>query len=134
VVNSAEIDPVAAIHDLTDGFGVDYAFEAVGHADVLQQALASRDLAGGVTIIGVPGRGTSLTLDLLRYFDLGGSLRVSWYGDNLPSRDFPLLVDWYLKGELLLDELIAQHVSLDDTQRAFDAMDRGETLKSVIDL
>jgi S-(hydroxymethyl)mycothiol dehydrogenase len=134
VVNAAETDPVAAIHEVTDGFGVDYAFEAVGHPDVLQQALASRDLAGVVTIIGVPGRGNHITLDLPRYFDLGGSLRVSWYGDNLPSRDFPLLVDWYLKGDLLLDQLITQHVSLDETQHAFDSMERGETLKSVIDL
>jgi S-(hydroxymethyl)mycothiol dehydrogenase len=134
VVNSADVDPVAAIHDLTEGYGVDYAFEAVGHPDVLRQALASRDLAGVVTIIGVPGRGSSITLDLPRYFDLGGSLRVSWYGDNLPSRDFPLLVDWYLKGDLLLDQLITQQVSLDAAQSAFDAMDRGDTLKSVIDL
>ncbi|MBV9898846.1 MAG: zinc-binding dehydrogenase [Chloroflexi bacterium] len=82
----ATLKPVTPIRDLTDGFGVDYAFEAVGQPDVLQQALASRDLAGVGTVIGVPGRGTSITLDLPRYFDLGGSLRVSWYGDNFLAR------------------------------------------------
>ena len=78
-------------------------------------------------------RGSAISVNLPRYFDLGGSLRVSWYGDCLPSRDFPLLVDWYLKGDLLLDQLVTQRVRLDQVQDAFEAMERGETLKSVID-
>ncbi|MGI9149718.1 MAG: Zn-dependent alcohol dehydrogenase [Chloroflexota bacterium] len=132
-VNSSETDAVQAIRDLTDGFGVDFAFEAVGHPDVLMHVLECRDLAGVATLIGVPGRGSTISLSLPRYFDLGGSLRVSWYGDCLPSRDFPLLVDWYSNGDLLLDQLITQRVQLDQVQVAFDAMQRGETLKSVID-
>jgi S-(hydroxymethyl)mycothiol dehydrogenase len=105
----------------------------VGSAQVLQQVLACRDLAGIATLIGVPGRDASITLDLPRYFDLGGSLRVSWYGDCLPSRDFPLLVNLYLAGELRLDELITQRIRLDDVAQAFDAMARGTTLKSVVE-
>jgi S-(hydroxymethyl)mycothiol dehydrogenase len=131
-VDASQADPVEQIRALTDGLGVNYAFEAVGHPDVLQQVLACRDLAGVATLIGVPGRGSSLTLDLPRYFDLGGSLRVSWYGDCLPSRDFPLLVDWYRRGDLLLDPMLTQRVSLDQVQDAFGAMERGETLKSVV--
>jgi S-(hydroxymethyl)mycothiol dehydrogenase len=131
-VNAADADPVEQIKALTGGFGVNYAFEAVGSGDVLQQVLACRDLAGVATLIGVPGRASSITLDLPRYFDLGGSLRVSWYGDCLPTRDFPLLVDLYHNGELLLDELITQRLGLDDVQAAFEAMERGETLKSVV--
>jgi S-(hydroxymethyl)mycothiol dehydrogenase len=133
-VNAAEGDPVEQIKALTDGFGVNFAFEAVGHPDVLAQVLACRDLAGVATLIGVPGRGRTLTLDLPRYFDLGGSLRVSWYGDCLPSRDFPLLVEWYLRGELLLDELITRRIALAGVDDAFAAMERGETLRSVISL
>jgi S-(hydroxymethyl)mycothiol dehydrogenase len=131
-VNAADGDPVEQIKALTGGFGVNYAFEAVGSGDVLQQVLACRDLAGVATLIGVPGRASSITLDLPRYFDLGGSLRVSWYGDCLPTRDFPMLVDLYQKGELLLDELVTQRLGLDDVQAAFGAMERGETLKSVV--
>jgi S-(hydroxymethyl)mycothiol dehydrogenase len=131
-VDASQADPVEQIRALTDGLGVNYAFEAVGQPEVLQQVLACRDLAGVATLIGVPGRGSSLTLDLPRYFDLGGSLRVSWYGDCLPSRDFPLLVDWYRKGVLLLDPMLTQRVSLDQVQDAFGAMERGETLKSVV--
>src|SRR3984893_14469248 len=132
-VNPADGDVVEQIRALTGGFGVNYAFEAVGSGDVLQQVLACRDLAGVATLIGVPGRDSTIALNLPRYFDLGGSLRVSWYGDCLPTRDFPLLVDWYLKGDLLLDQLITQRVQLDQVQGAFEAMERGETLKSVID-
>jgi S-(hydroxymethyl)mycothiol dehydrogenase len=133
-VDASQGDPVEQIKALTGGFGVDFAFEAVGSAQVLQQVLACRDLAGIATLIGVPGRDASITLDLPRYFDLGGSLRVSWYGDCLPSRDFPLLVNLYLAGELRLDELITQRIGLDDVAQAFDAMARGTTLKSVIEL
>lgn len=132
-VDASQGDAVEQIKALTGGYGVNYAFEAVGSGQVLQQVLACRDLAGIATLIGVPGRDTNITLDLPRYFDLGGSLRVSWYGDCLPSRDFPLLVSLYQAGELRLDELITQRVNLDEVQMAFEAMERGETLKSVVE-
>jgi len=131
-IDSSQVDAVEQIKALTGGFGVEYAFECVGSAQVLQQVLACRDLAGIATLIGVPARDSSITLDLPRYFDLGGSLRVSWYGDCLPSRDFPLLVDLYRGGDLRLSELITQRVSLDDVDAAFESMQRGETLKSII--
>jgi S-(hydroxymethyl)mycothiol dehydrogenase len=132
-VNASGGDVVEQIRSLAGGNGVDYAFEAVGSSQVLEQALASRDLAGIVTLIGVPARDSKITLELPRYFDLGGSLRVSWYGDCLPSRDFPILVDLYKKGQLRLSELITQRVALDDVEEAFQSMVRGETLKSVIE-
>ena len=94
-VNPADGDAVEQIKALTDGHGVDYAFECVGHPEVLAQVLACRDLAGVATLIGVAGHGSTLALDLPRFFDLGGSLRVSWYGDCLPTRDFPLLAELY---------------------------------------
>jgi len=131
-VNASEGDPVEQIRELTGGHGVNYAFEAVGQPAVLRQVLACRDLAGVATLIGVPGRGSTLDLDLPRFFDLGGSLRVSWYGDCLPTRDFPLLADWYLKGDLLLDELVTRRIALAEVDDAFGAMKRGETLRSVV--
>ena len=103
-VNASEGDPVARIKELTGGNGVNYSFEAVGRPETLEQALWCRDLAGTCVMIGVPGPGRSSNLPLQHFFDLGGSLRVSWYGDCLPTRDFPLLAEWYRQGQLKLDE------------------------------
>jgi len=131
-VNASQTDPVAAIKELTGGNGVDYVFEAVGNPKVLAQALRSRDLAGVCTLIGVPSADAVIEFPAQEYFGMGGSLRVSWYGDCLPTRDFPLLADLYLKGRLKLDELITQKIALEGVQGAFEAMERGETLRSVI--
>jgi S-(hydroxymethyl)mycothiol dehydrogenase len=133
-VNAREGDPVARIKELTGGHGVNYSFEAVGRPETLAQALFCRDLAGTCVFIGVPGPGPTLDLPLQQFFDLGGSLRVSWYGDCLPTRDFPLLADWYRQGQLKLDEVVTRTIGLDETEEAFAAMERGETLRSVIDL
>jgi S-(hydroxymethyl)mycothiol dehydrogenase len=125
-------DPVEQIKELTGGRGVDYAFESAGRSDTVEQALWSRDLAGTCVMIGVHGDTAALELPLQRFFGLGGSLRVSWYGDCLPSRDFPLLCNLYLKGELLLDEAVTRRIRLEDTDEAFAAMHSGEVLRSVI--
>jgi S-(hydroxymethyl)mycothiol dehydrogenase len=134
LVNAREGDPVARIKELTNGYGVDYVFEAVGSPAVLSQALESRDLAGVAVLIGVPGSEGQIEFPAQKFFGMGGSLRVSWYGDCLPTRDFPLLAQMYLRGELLLDELITQKIALEEVQPAFEAMERGETLRSVISL
>ena len=132
VVNAGEVDPVQAIKALTNGYGVDYVFEAVGNPKVLAQALRSRDLAGVCTLIGVPSADAVIEFPAQEYFGMGGSLRVSWYGDCLPTRDFPLLADLYLKGRLKLDEMVTQRIALEEVQSSFEAMERGETLRSVI--
>ncbi|MDP8924064.1 MAG: Zn-dependent alcohol dehydrogenase [Chloroflexota bacterium] len=131
-VNASQDDPVARIKELTDGYGVNYVFEAVGNPIVLTQALRSRDLAGVAVLIGVPSADAVIEFPAQEYFGMGGSLRVSWYGDCLPTRDFPLLADLYLKGELKLDEMITRKIALEEVQDAFEAMERGETLRSVI--
>lgn len=131
-INAREEDPVAKIKEITGGHGVNYSFEAVGIPQTLEQALFCRDLAGTCVLIGVPGPGPRLDLDIQRFFDLGGSFKVSWYGDCLPTRDFPLLADWYQQGELNLDALVTREIALEDTEEAFEAMKRGETLRSVI--
>ena len=113
---------------------MDYSFEAVGTPPTLLQALWSRDLAGTCTLIGVPDPAMRMELPMLQFFALGGALRVSWYGDCLPSRDFPLLADWYRKGELDLDRMVTREISLEETEAAFEAMEHGEVLRSVIHL
>ncbi|HEX8682408.1 MAG TPA: Zn-dependent alcohol dehydrogenase [Ardenticatenaceae bacterium] len=131
-VNAREVDPVEAVKALTDGHGVNYSFEAVGTPQTLEQALFCRDLAGTCVFIGVPGPGPRLDVDMQRFFDAGGSLTVSWYGNCIPARDFPMLVAWYRQGKLDLDALVTREISLEETEEAFDAMKRGETLRSVI--
>ncbi len=132
LVDASKTDPVEAIKNLTGGNGVDYSFEAVGSPNTLLQALWSRDLAGTCTLIGVPDPSMKMELPMLQFFGLGGSLRVSWYGDCLPSRDFPLLANWYINGELDLDRAVTREIKLEDAEAAFEAMEWGETLRSVI--
>ncbi len=131
-VNAREGDPVARIKELTGGFGVQYAFEAVGRPETTEQAIFCRDLAGTCVIIGVAGPKSTMELALGRFFDLGGILRVSWYGDCLPTRDFPMLTEWYRQGRLDLDGMVTRVIPLEETEEAFHAMERGETLRSVI--
>ncbi|HEU0164493.1 MAG TPA: zinc-binding dehydrogenase [Thermomicrobiales bacterium] len=133
LVNPRDGDPVEKIKELTGGHGVNFSFEAVGRADTLSQAIFSRDLAGTCVMIGVAGPSAVLPeLPLGKFFDLGGSLRVSWYGDCLPTRDFPMLADWYEQGRLDLDRVVTKIITLDEVDEAFEAMHRGETLRSVI--
>ena len=131
-VNASEVDPIEKVMELTDGHGVNYSFEAVGLAETLEQALFCRDLAGTCVLIGVPGPGPRIDIEMQRFFDRGGNLCVSWYGNCIPARDFPILADWYQQGQLKLDELVSRKISLEKTEEAFNAMKRGETLRSVI--
>ena len=131
-VNAREVDPIEKIMALTGGNGVNYSFEAVGLPETLEQALFSRDLAGTCVLIGVPGPGPRLDMELQRFFDRGGKLVVCWYGNCVPHRDFPMLADWYRQGLLNLDQLVSRKIRLEETEAAFEAMQRGETLRSVI--
>lgn len=135
LVNPNRGDPVQQVKDLTDGNGANFSFEAVGRADTTLQAITCRDLAGTCTIIGVGGPSSTIeNFPLGTFFDLGGSLRVSWYGNCLPTRDFPMLAEWYRQGRLDLDSIVSRTISLDDAEEGFRAMERGETLRSVIAL
>ena len=115
-VNSKDADPVQAIKDLTDGFGVDVAIDAVGHPAVYEQAFLARDLAGTVVLVGVPNPTMKIELPLIEVFGRGGALKSSWYGDCLPSRDFPMLIDLYLQGRFDLDAFVSETIGLDDVE------------------
>jgi S-(hydroxymethyl)mycothiol dehydrogenase len=131
-VNSADLDPVVAIQDLTGGNGVDVAIDAVGHPTTYRQAFYSRDLAGTVVLVGVPTPDMRLELPLLDVFSRGGALKSSWYGDCLPGRDFPTLIDLYRQDRLPLGEFVSETITLNDIPAAFDKMQRGEVLRSVV--
>ncbi|WP_189239150.1 zinc-binding dehydrogenase, partial [Planomonospora parontospora] len=131
-VNSREADAVEAVRELTGGFGADVVIEAVGRPETYEQAFYARDLAGTVVLVGVPTPEMTLELPLLDVFGRGGALKSSWYGDCLPSRDFPMLIDLYLQGRLNLDGFVTETVGLGDVEAAFAKMHRGEVLRSVV--
>lgn len=132
-VNGGTQDVVKAIQELTGGNGADVVIEAVGRPETYQQAFYARDLAGTVVLVGVPTPEMRLELPLLDVFGRGGSLKSSWYGDCLPERDFPLLIDLYLQGRLDLDAFVSERIALDGVEEAFARMERGEVLRSVVE-
>jgi S-(hydroxymethyl)mycothiol dehydrogenase len=131
-VLSGDIDPIEAIRELTGGNGADVCIEAVGHPAVMEQAFYSRDLAGTLVQVGVPTPEMRIDLPMIEFFGRGGRLKPSWYGDCLPSRDFPMLIDLYLQGRLDLDRFVSETVALDQVEAAFDRMIKGEVLRSVV--
>lgn len=133
-INSREEDPVEAIHALTGGNGADVVIEAVGRPETYKQAFYARDLAGRVVLVGVPTPDMKIELPLADVFGRGGSLKSSWYGDCLPSRDFPMLVEQYKLGRLDLDAFVSERIGLGDIEEAFTKMHDGKVLRSVVEL
>lgn len=131
-VNAREVDVVQAIRDLTNGFGVDVAIDAVGRPETWKQAFYARDLAGTVVLVGVPTPDMQVDMPLVDFFAHGGALKSSWYGDCLPERDFPTLIDLYLQGRLPLDQFVSERIGLGDVEDAFHRMHGGEILRSVV--
>ncbi len=132
VVDASKEDPVEAITALTGGNGADVCVEAVGPPTVFRQAFDARDLAGTLVQVGVPSPEMRLDLPFQELFGRGGRIKPSWYGDCLPSRDFPLLVDLHLQGRLPLDRFVSEMITLDQVEEAFAKMHRGEVLRSVV--
>ena len=131
-INSSTTDAVEGIRELTGGHGADVVIDAVGRPETYQQAFYARDLAGTVVLVGVPNPQATLELPLIDVFGRGGALKSSWYGDCLPSRDFPMLIDLYLQGRLPLEKFVSETIPLDGVEGAFEKMHKGEVLRSVV--
>jgi S-(hydroxymethyl)mycothiol dehydrogenase len=131
-VDARTTDPVEAIRDLTDGNGADVVIDAVGRPETWKQAFYARDLAGTAVLVGVPTPDMRVDMPLLDFFSRGGAVKSSWYGDCLPTRDFPMLVDLYRQGRLPLDRFVSEEIPLDGVEEAFARMGAGEVLRSVV--
>jgi S-(hydroxymethyl)mycothiol dehydrogenase len=131
-VDASKEDPVEAVRAATGGNGADVCIEAVGNPKVFEQAFYARDLAGTVVQVGVPTPDMRIDLPMIDFFGRGGRLKPSWYGDCLPGRDFPMLVDLHLQGRLPLDTFVSETIALDEVEDAFHKMARGEVLRSVV--
>ena len=133
-VDASKVDAVEAVQELTDGFGADVVIDAVGRPETWKQAFYARDLAGTVVLVGVPTPDMKLEMPLIDFFSRGGSLKSSWYGDCLPERDFPMLVDLYEQGRLPLEKFVTERIGIEDVEAAFSAMHKGTVLRSVVEL
>jgi len=131
-VDANATDPVEAIRSLTGGNGADVCIEAVGDQAVMEQAFFARDLAGTLVQVGVPTPDMRIDLPMIEFFGRGGALKPSWYGDCLPSRDFPVLIEHYLAGRLDLDGFVSETIGIEDVEPSFARMQRGEVLRSVV--
>jgi S-(hydroxymethyl)mycothiol dehydrogenase len=132
IVDASREDPVEAVRRLTGGTGADVVVEAVGSPETYRQAFFARDLAGTLVQVGVPDPTMNVELPMIELFGRGGALKSSWYGDCLPTRDFPMMVDLYLSGRLDLDGFVSETIGLEDVEDALARMTRGEVLRSVV--
>jgi S-(hydroxymethyl)mycothiol dehydrogenase len=131
-INTNTVAPIAAIQSLTGGYGADVVIDAVGRPETWKDAFYARDLAGTVVLVGVPTPDMRLDMPLLDFFSHGGALKSSWYGDCLPERDFPVLVDLYQQGRLALDRFVTERITIEDVEQAFHTMHAGNVLRSVV--
>ncbi|MGY1945191.1 S-(hydroxymethyl)mycothiol dehydrogenase [Nocardia asiatica] len=131
-IDASHVDVVTAVQELTDGFGADVVIDAVGRPETWKQAFYARDLAGTVVLVGVPSPDMRLDIPLLDLFSHGGALKSSWYGDCLPERDFPALVDLYQQGRLPLEKFVTERIKIDEVEAAFQRMRTGDVLRSVV--
>jgi S-(hydroxymethyl)glutathione dehydrogenase/alcohol dehydrogenase len=131
-INPGEVeDVVAAIVDLTDG-GVDYSFECIGNTDVMRQALECCHKGWGESVIvGVAAAGKEIST---RPFQLvtGRVWKGTAFGGARGRTDVPKIVDWYMQGKINIDDLITHTFSLEDINKGFDLMHKGESIRSVV--
>ncbi|MEU0545091.1 S-(hydroxymethyl)mycothiol dehydrogenase [Nocardia sp. NPDC005978] len=131
-VDAATEDTVERIKEYTNGFGADVVIDAVGRPETWKQSFYARDLAGTVVLVGVPTPDMRLEMPLLDFFSHGGALKSSWYGDCLPERDFPTLIELHRQGRLPLEQFVTERIDLDGVEKAFATMKSGQVLRSVV--
>ncbi|MGO4617099.1 S-(hydroxymethyl)mycothiol dehydrogenase [Nocardia sp. 2YAB30] len=131
-IDATAEDVVEKIQEYTDGWGADVVIDAVGRPETWKQAFYGRDLAGTVVLVGVPTPDMTIEMPLIDLFSRGGALKSSWYGDCLPERDFPTLIDLYRQGRLPLERFVTERIALDQVEHAFGKMHTGDVLRSVV--
>ncbi|MES2711196.1 MAG: S-(hydroxymethyl)glutathione dehydrogenase/class III alcohol dehydrogenase [Pseudomonadota bacterium] len=122
---------VQAITDLTGG-GADFSFECIGNVNVMRQALECTHRGWGTSIIvGVAAAGQEIST---RPFQLvtGRNWRGTAFGGARGRTDVPQIVDWYMQGKIEIDSLITHTMPLEDINRGFELMEKGESIRSVV--
>ena len=131
-VNGSDGHAPGQIRALTDGFGVDYAFEVIGLPTAIQEAFLSLKRGGKVVVVGVAATGQMVEIPSQMISAEEKSIIGSLYGSANMRRDMPRLIDLYQRGRLKLDELVSKRIALADVNAAFADMEEGEVARSVI--
>ena len=131
VIDASSGDVVERIRDLTDD-GVDYSFEAIGLKQTAEQCYQMLRPGGTATVIGMIPEGTMIEIDAGGFLRRERKLQGSSMGSNRFRTDMPRYVEFYLQGRLKLDELVSQHVKLEQINEAFADMKGGNVARSVI--
>jgi S-(hydroxymethyl)glutathione dehydrogenase/alcohol dehydrogenase len=130
LVNAAQEDPVDAVRGLTGG-GVDHVLEVVGRAGTIEQAFAMCRTRGTVTIVGVTRPDETVTIPAIEFM-AEKRLQGSRMGSSNFRIDVPLYCDMYMRGDLLLDDLISDEIELSDVNRGLEQLDGSDGARSVI--
>ena len=131
VIDASSGDVVERIRDLTDD-GVDYSFEAIGLKQTAEQCYQMLRPGGTATVIGMIPEGTMIEIDAGGFLRRERKLQGSSMGSNRFRTDMPRYVEFYLQGRLKLDELVSQHMKLEQINEAFADMKGGNVARSVI--
>jgi S-(hydroxymethyl)glutathione dehydrogenase/alcohol dehydrogenase len=131
-VNSADLEPAGTIRELTDGRGVDYAFDVVGIPSVTRQAYDSLARLGTLVVIGLAPAGSAAAIPMISVVYEERTVIGSWSGSGTPREDIPKLAALYRAGRLKLDELLTRTYPLEQINEAYDALSRGQVLRSVV--
>jgi len=130
-INSSAEDPVKKILEITEGLGVDYAFEVTGIPKVMEQAFESIRIGGTAVIIGVAPAGAKISIDAMSLL-YGRKIVGSTVGSVRPALDIPRYANLYMDGLFPIDKLITKTLPLEQINQAFEAMEKGEIIRSVI--
>ena len=131
VIDASSGDVVQRIRDLTDD-GVDYSFEAIGLKQTAEQCYQMLRPGGTATVIGMIPEGTMIEIDAGGFLRRERKLQGSSMGSNRFRTDMPRYIEFYLQGRLKLDELVSQHMKLEQINEAFADMKGGNVARSVI--
>ncbi len=131
-VNAGEQDPVKAVLALTGGRGVDHAFEVVGFPEIMTQAMQCLAPGGALTLIGAAARDATLTFHPRAFMSKQQRILGCIYGSCRPPVDFPLFVDWYLNGQLKMDELLTGAIRLEDLPAFFEQEAWPQAIRTIV--
>lgn len=123
---------VKSIRKLTDGKGVDYAFEAIGIGSVMESASAATRAGGTTVLVGIGKRKDSMSISPFSFPLMGKKLCGCMYGSANPPHDFPRMLDLYQSGKLDLDNMITNTYTIDEARQAFEDLEKGKNTRGVI--
>ena len=130
-LDAAVTDPVAALADLLPD-GVDFAFDAIGKTSTTEQAIRMLGLGGAAVVVGLPPSGAKASFEPLVLAEADQRILGSNYGSVRPAVDIPALVDRFMDGDLLLEQLVSARRPLAQAREALDELESGVALRTLL--